>query len=104
MGIDEVNFEKRRNKRIIMFVVLIVSIVLVLFACTENTRARRWGGNASIELPKGQKLLNVTWKDNNSLWYLVRPFKPGETPETYTFQESSSYGIFEGTVVLVETL
>jgi hypothetical protein len=90
------------KKKIGLFVLLLV-VILVAMSCTENTRARVWGGKAKVELPAGQKLVNVTWKDNNSIWYLTRPMRSDETAESYTFKESSSFGVIEGTVVLVET-
>lgn len=38
-------------------------ISLVLFgSCTENARVKQWGGEGTINLPKGRKLVNVTWK------------------------------------------
>lgn len=55
----------------------------------------------TIELPGGEKLVNVTWK-NDSLWTLTRPIREGEVLETHTFQESSALGLMEGKVVLVE--
>lgn len=77
-------------------------LALVLFGCTEQERARHWGGAAGVELPRGTKLVTVTWKRNGSLWYLVRPMREGEQPEEYAFRESSSFGVIEGTVVLRE--
>ena len=44
----------------------------------------------------------ITWKDGGSLWYLTRPMREDEKPETHVFKQSSSYGIFEGTVTIVE--
>ena len=55
-----------------------------------------------MELPKGEKLVEVTWKDSN-IWYLTRPMKEDDEPETYTFKEDSEWGVFEGTVTIVES-
>lgn len=60
------------------------------------------GGSMILELPAGVKLEEITWKDD-SLWYLTRPMREGEEAETHTFQQSSEFGVFEGTVTLVET-
>lgn len=81
--------------------VLYVLPLLVLFGCTENQRAKSWGGDATLDLPKGEKLVNVTWKESQ-LWYLTRPMKSEETAETYVFHESSNYGVMEGTVTITE--
>ena len=56
----------------------------------------------TVDLEKNQKLVNVTWKDGDSLWYLTRTARSGETPETYTFKEKSSLGILDGQVILIE--
>lgn len=70
--------------------------------CTENQRARQFGGIANEKLPVGQKLLVTTWKQDN-LWILSRPMRTGETPETYEFRESSSFGLVQGKVIITES-
>jgi hypothetical protein len=83
---------------------IIVLLIVMLFAlggCTENQRAKQFGGHGNITLPKGQKLVIATWKDDN-LWYLTRPMRPNESPETYTFSEESSWGVFEGSYTIKE--
>lgn len=90
------------------YVLTIVSIIVVSFVCcfafmgcTENSRAKSFGGSAKIDLPAGQKLVNVTWKDSN-IWYLTRPMRSDEKAESYTFQEKSNFGALEGTYILQE--
>jgi hypothetical protein len=75
--------------------------VLLLFGCTENQRAKNWGGNAKLDLPKGEKLITVTWKESE-IWYLTRPMGVDEVAETYKFREESNFGIMEGTVTIIE--
>lgn len=80
-----------------------VTIAFVLFGCSGcNMMAKSYGGTTSVDLPTGQKLTEVTWKDN-SLWYLTRPMREGEEAETWTFQEKSNSGIMEGKVILKES-
>lgn len=74
---------------------------LFLVLCTENQRVKQFGGTGIITLPKGEKLVNVTWKDNN-LWYLSRPMIESETADVYTFKEESSFGVLEGTYKIIE--
>ena len=64
--------------------------------------AKHFGGDYTIELPAGKKLVNITWKDTE-LWYLTRDMKEGEEAETYTFQEDSTFDVMEGTVTIIET-
>lgn len=73
----------------------------LLSGCTQNTRARAFGGTATIDIPAGKKVVNATFKDHD-LWVLERNAKPGEKPETLTFKEYSSFGILQGTVIIVE--
>ena len=82
--------------------ILLLSISLSLFSCTENSRVKNFGGEGTFNLPKGQKLVNVTWKETQ-LWYLTRPMHSNETAETYQFQEESSWGVIQGTFIIVET-
>jgi len=77
-------------------------IVLALSSCTENARAKKWGGSMTIEVPVGNKVTNITWK-NGDLWYSYRPFQEGESPVTQYFVEESNFGIMEGTVKFIES-
>lgn len=83
-------------------VILAMFTVLLISSCTENSRAKQWGGTASIELPKNRKLVSATWKES-SLWYLTRPMRKDEKAEKYYFHEESSFGMMEGTYVIIET-
>jgi hypothetical protein len=84
-----------------MKIVLMTVISISLIACTENQKAKSFGGNAEMTLPKGEKLVNVTWKDDN-LWYLTRPMTPTDSATTYSFHEESSFGVWEGTYTIIE--
>jgi hypothetical protein len=87
-----------KNLKLLFVLVLVVT----LFSCTENSRVRKWGGDGTLELPKGQKLVNLTWK-GDQLWYLTRPMTANDSVETYTFHEESSFGIIEGTYRVIES-
>lgn len=76
-------------------------VIATLSSCTENVRAKSFGGNMTVELPSNTKLVGATWKEAN-LWYLYRPIHQGETPEVSILQESSNFGMMEGTVTFVE--
>ncbi len=96
------------NKNNMRKIIIIASIwaaiisVCLFTSCTDNSRVKNWGGEATLHLPKGQKLLNVTWK-GSQLWYLTRPMTDKDVPETYYFHEESSWGMVEGTYVMVES-
>lgn len=83
-------------------ILVILAVVLILFGgCTEQQRAKQFGGSATIDLPPGKKLVVATWKDDN-LWFLTRDMEMGEKAETYTFAESSSWGMMEGVITIKE--
>ena len=81
--------------------ILVLIVLFTLSSCTQNQRAKSFGGNATIILEKGKKLEVVTWK-NAQLWYLVRDRREGEPIETYEFIEDSSFGVMEGKVIIKE--
>jgi hypothetical protein len=83
-----------------LFVIIIT--LLSFTACTENQRARNFGGTETVNLPKGQRLVVAAWKQDN-LWYLTENMPEGYTPQTRTFKEKSSFGAMEGTVVFNES-
>lgn len=89
-----------------IFRTIALSLILVLggmlaASCTSNQRARSYGGEQTIAITKGWKVVNASWKDDD-LWILVRPMKPEEQPEKLTYIESSSYGIAQGKIYLQE--
>lgn len=86
---------------IVICVCMIVAAVCTMTGCSEKTMSRNYGGTTTIDLEPGQKLEEITWKDNN-IWYLTRPMQEDEVPETHTFQEDSEFGMIEGTVVIQE--
>ena len=80
----------------------LAAFTLIIGAAGCQSAAKNFGGDYTLKLPKNEKLVMVTWKDN-SLWYLTKPMTEDDIAETYKFQESSDLGIMEGTVTVVET-
>jgi uncharacterized lipoprotein YehR (DUF1307 family) len=76
-----------------IFVIAIATLSLV--SCTENERARRFGGVEEVELKPNEVVLNVTWKENE-MWICTKD----TTTNTVYFREKSSWGVMEGTVIL----
>lgn len=71
----------------------------LLTGCQGATKS--FGGSMTLNLEPNQKLEEITWKDD-SLWYFTRPMTD-DIAETHTFQQSSEWGAFEGTVTIIET-
>lgn len=86
----------------IMLILITVVLCVCLFTGCGQTYTREFGGTIKIDLPTDTKLELITWKDN-SLWYLTRPMREDDIAETHTYQQSSEFGVFEGTVIISET-
>ena len=89
-------------KKKLLSIALVAVLLSTLFSCTENSRARQFGGTMIVDLPKGEKLLMVTWKEDN-LFYLTEPMDSVYTPKTKTFKEKSSFSIMEATIIFRES-
>ena len=83
-------------------IILLLTISICLCSCTEQERTRVYGGKMTINLPAGQELMMVTWKDND-LFYLTRPMSPDYVPVTKVFQERSPLGVIRTTVYFKES-
>lgn len=85
-------------KRVLLtgIIMMVTGIVLLALAsCTDNERARRFGGTEQVELKPNEVVLNVTWKENE-MWICTKD----TTTNTVYFREKSSWGVMEGTVIL----
>lgn len=67
---------------------------ITLLSCTDNSRARTFGGTETIKLPPNHVFIGATWKETN-LWVLSR--------DTITninyFKEKSAFGMVEGQII-----
>jgi len=73
----------------------------VSVGCTENERAKNFGGTMTVALDCGQMLYDVSL-DGYAFWYATRPFPEGYEPTTYTFKEESSFDLMQGKVIIRE--
>ena len=90
-------------KKVLGLWIIGISVMTLIYGCTENNRARVWGGTETIQLEEGVRLVNVTWKGDKgstSLWMLTK--KDTTKPSTYYFKEKSSFGVMEGQVIIIE--
>ncbi len=88
-------------KKIIVSLAIAVVVVLGCASCTQQYTARNFGGNMTITLQPGEKLMMATWKEDN-LFYLTEPMEEDYVPKTKILRESSSLGILETTIKFVE--
>jgi len=84
-------------------ILLILFLAAVLLSsCTEQFRAKNWGGSMTVEIDPGYKLVEATWKEDN-LWVLIEPMEEGYQPKDKIFKESSSFGLVEGSITFKES-
>lgn len=88
-------------KKKLLSIALVAVLLSTLFSCTENERARQFGGTVTIELPVGEKLVMATWKGTN-LFYLTEPMDSDYIPKVKTFKETSNWGVMEFAVIFKE--
>lgn len=72
---------------------IIFIISAALCSCTENERAKSWGGTQTIKINPNHKLLMVTWKEDQ-MWILTQD----TITKQYSFHEKSAFGVVEGEV------
>lgn len=83
----------------IIVVLCVMAIAISIDGCHYTTR--NFGGEMTVELEPGQKLEEITWKED-SLWILSRPMRDDERAETHTFYEDAEWGVLEGKITIVE--
>ena len=81
---------------------LYVFSAVMFISCTQNIMTKNLGGHQKIELAKGQKLVELTFKDDN-LWILTEPMDSDYVPKTKHFYETSSFGVWEGDIEIIES-
>ena len=74
--------------------VLIILAAVFTISCTDNSRARTWGGTETVNLPTNCKFINSTWKETE-LWIVVQDTV---TKQNYMY-EKSSFGVLEGKII-----
>lgn len=81
--------------------ILIISLAFILAGCTQNQRAKNFGGDFTIEAPAGKTVANMTWKGDN-LWIQYHDRPENVKPVVVVFKEYSSFGLVNGTVTVIE--
>ena len=75
--------------------ILLSLVVVALMSCTDNQRARNFGGTETIKLEPNEEFINITWKQDN-LWIIVKDKNTGK----FYAREKSSFGVMQGKVVI----
>ena len=75
---------------------LVISLfALTLLSCTDNNRAKNFGGTEIVNLEPNEIFINSTWKDSN-LWIITHD----TVNDVYFMREKSSFGVLEGVIVI----
>ena len=74
---------------------MVAITLLALVSCTDNQRARSFGGTETVKLEPNEKFINITWKQDN-LWIIVQDTITGN----YYAREKSNFGVLQGKVVI----
>lgn len=75
---------------------LVISLfALTLLSCTDNSRAKTFGGTEIVNLKPNEMFINSTWKDSN-LWIITHD----TVNDVYFMREKSSFGVLEGVIVI----
>lgn len=82
-------------RKLLILCLSLLFAALAVESCTDNQRARTWGGEETIYLQDNEQFVNITWKQDN-LWLIVQDTSTGE----FYARESSSFGLMEGRVVI----
>lgn len=77
------------------FLTLVVILTVIFSSCTDNQRARRFGGTETIKIESQEKFINIAWKDDD-LWVVLQDTITG----IYYAKEKSSFGMMQGKVVI----
>lgn len=85
-----------------IIIIILAFLTFAITSCSEQDKAKQMGGTTTINLEPNKRLVEATWKDGN-IWYLVEPMDNDYTPKTKEFIESSSWGVWEGKVIFVES-
>ncbi len=73
----------------------ILLATLVLISCTDNQRARKFGGTETVKLEPQEKFINISWKQDD-LWIVVQDTITGK----YYVREKSSFGLMQGKIII----
>lgn len=83
-------------------IIAVIIISLSLSSCTENYRARKFGGTTTINVERGKKVMMATWKEDD-LFYMTEDMEEDYIPHNKELIESSSWGVIESKVIFKES-
>lgn len=89
--------------RILITLLALVLIIGIAGLVMNNKAVRKIGGTINVEVPKGEKVISATIKDDGSIFYLTEPMENSYIPKIKYLRENSNLGIIESTVKFKES-
>lgn len=81
-------------------ILFILMMVFCLTSC-DHVFTRHFGGTTRVELERGERLVEATWKGYN-IWYLTERMDSDYVPTVKKLKEKSKFGTLNGTVIFYE--
>lgn len=81
-------------KKIVILIIVLILVIFTMISCTDNQRAKNWGGTETVTLPENCIFINSTWKENQ-LWIVVCDTVKNQ----YYMYEKSAFGLLEGKII-----
>lgn len=103
MKFKDNNTGKSELTVIVISLVFLITMICIncMSSCSDQGRAKNWGGTMDLELEPNDKLIEVTWK-GDQLWILTKAMKEDDIADEYKFYEKSTLGILEGCINIKE--
>lgn len=94
---------KNRNMKSKIYLTIFLLLLLII-GCSDNIKIKSWNSPITINLPKNQKLVNITWREYQP-WVLTRKMRASEIAETYSFKEESiaTFQTTDREYIIIET-
>ena len=86
-----------------MCLCLAMALAISFSSCTENQRAKRWGGSMTVNVEPGYEVMMATFKEDADMWYMVRKMSDDYVPTDKILIENSAWNVWEGRVTFHET-
>lgn len=94
--------DKLKFRLCMIALIIMLGIGVILYFTNNNFKTKTFGGEMKIELPKGTKLINATWKDSD-LWYLYEEVTDTTyVPHNKVLKEDATFGVLNGKIIFIE--
>ena len=86
-----------------MCLCLVMAMTISFSSCTNNQRAKEWGGTMTINVDPNYKVTMATFKGDADMWYMIEPMEDDYAPKDKILIEESTWDVFHGKVIFHES-